>query len=182
MKLASRTLSWAFVIIMFAVGVFTALGIILMHKQPLVLQGQAEATEIRISGKLPGRIDTFFVREGDWVHQGDTLVVINSPEIYAKYQQVNALEQVAVQQNKKIDAGTRRQIVATALQLWNKTKSDLGLAQTTYNRILTLYKDSVVTSQRKDEVEAMYKAAVAAERAAYEQYPVSYTHLRAHET
>ena len=88
-----------------------------MHKQPLVLQGQAEATEIRISGKLPGRIDTFLVQEGDWVRQGDTLVVINSPEIHAKYQQVNALEQVAVQQNKKIDAGTRRQIVATALQL-----------------------------------------------------------------
>ena len=144
-----------------------------MHKQQLVLQGQAEATEIRISGKLPGRIDTFFVQEGDWVHQGDTLVVINSPEVHAKYQQVNALEQVAVQQNKKIDAGTRRQIVATALQLWNKTKSDLTLAQTTYNRILTLYKDSVVTSQRKDEVEAMYKAAVAAERAAYEQYQMA---------
>lgn len=122
MKPTSRTLSWAFVIIMLAVGIFTALGIILMHKQPLVLQGQAEATEIRISGKLPGRIDTFLVQEGDWVRQGDTLVVINSPEIHAKYQQVNALEQVAVQQNKKIDAGTRRQIVATALQLWNKTK------------------------------------------------------------
>jgi HlyD family secretion protein len=57
--------------------------------------------------------------------------------------------------------------------LWNKTKSDLTLAQTTYNRILTLYKDSVVTSQRKDEVEAMYKAAVAAERAAYEQYQMA---------
>ena len=173
MKLASRTLSWAFVIIMLAVGIFTALGIIFMHKQPMILQGQAEATEIRISGKLPGRIDTFFVQEGDWVRQGDTLVVINSPEVHAKYQQVNALEQVAVQQNKKIDAGTRRQIVATALQLWNKTKSDLGLAETTYNRILTLYKDSVVTSQRKDEVEAMYKAAVAAERAAYEQYQMA---------
>ena len=163
----------AFVIILLAVGIFTGLGVILMHKQPLVLQGQAEATEIRISGKLPGRIDTFFVQEGDWVHQGDTLVVINSPEVHAKYQQVNALEQVAVQQNKKIDAGTRRQIVATALQLWNKTKSDLTLAQTTYNRILTLYKDSVITSQRKDEVEAMYKAAVAAERAAYEQYQMA---------
>lgn len=150
MKPTSKTLSWAFVIILLAVGIFTGLGVILMHKQPLVLQGQAEATEIRISGKLPGRIDTFFVQEGDWVHQGDTLVVINSPEVHAKYQQVNALEQVAVQQNKKIDAGTRRQIVATALQLWNKTKSDLTLAQTTYNRILTLYKDSVITSQRKD--------------------------------
>ena len=127
MKLASRILSWAFVIIMFAVGVFTALGIILMHKQPLVLQGQAEATEIRISGKLPGRIDTFFVQEGDWVHQGDTLVVINSPEIYAKYQQVNALEQVAVQQNKKIDAGTRRQIVATAYSSGTRQRGISGL-------------------------------------------------------
>ena len=173
MKPTSKTLSWAFVIILLAVGIFTGLGVILMHKQPLVLQGQAEATEIRISGKLPGRIDTFFVQEGDWVHRGDTLVVINSPEVHAKYQQVNALEQVAVQQNKKIDAGTRRQIVATALQLWNKTKSDLTLAQTTYNRILTLYKDSVITSQIKDEVEAMYKAAVAAERAAYEQYQMA---------
>ena len=161
MKPTSKTLSWAFVIILLAVGIFTGLGVILMHKQPLVLQGQAEATEIRISGKLPGRIDTFFVQEGDWVHRGDTLVVINSPEVHAKYQQVNALEQVAVQQNKKIDAGTRRQIVATALQLWNKTKSDLTLAQTTYNRILTLYKDSVITSQRKDEVEA------------YEQYQMA---------
>ena len=79
MKPTSKTLSWAFVIILLAVG-------ILMHKQPLVLQGQAEATEIRISGKLPGRIDTFFVQEGDWVHRGDTLVVINSPEVHAKYQ------------------------------------------------------------------------------------------------
>ncbi len=69
MKPTSKTLSWAFVIILLAVGIFTGLGVILMHKQPLVLQGQAEATEIRISGKLPGRIDTFFVQEGDWVHR-----------------------------------------------------------------------------------------------------------------
>ena len=111
--------------------------------------------------------------KGDWVQAGDTLVVINSPTIEAKYRQVNALEQVAQEQNKKIDAGTRRQIIATAQQLWNKTKSDLALAQTTYQRILTLYKDSVVTSQRKDEVEAMYRAAQAAERAAYEQYQMA---------
>lgn len=166
----SKSLTWAFVIILVAVAILTALGMIFLHKQRLVLQGQAEATEIRISGKLPGRVDTFLVREGDWVRRGDTLVVINSPEAHAKYEQVNALEEVAVQQNKKIDAGTRRQITATALQLWNKTKSDLALAKKTYSRILTLYKDSVVTSQRKDEVEAMYKAALAAERAAYQQY------------
>ena len=168
-----RTLSIAFIAVLVAVALFTAIGMIAMRRQPLILQGQAEATEIRISGKLPGRVDSFLVREGDWVQAGDTLVVINSPTIEAKYRQVNALEQVAQEQNKKIDAGTRRQIIATAQQLWNKTKSDLALAQTTYQRILTLYKDSVVTSQRKDEVEAMYRAAQAAERAAYEQYQMA---------
>ena len=63
MKPTSRTLSWAFVIIMLAVGIFTALGIILMHKQPLVLQGQAEATEIRIRGNFPDVSIPFWFRK-----------------------------------------------------------------------------------------------------------------------
>ena len=146
------------------------LGFIAMSNKPVVLQGQIEATEIRISGKLPGRIDTFLVREGQYVKMGDTLVVINSPEAWAKFQQVNALEDIAKFQNKKIDDGTRRQIVRSVEELWNKSKSDLQLATVTYDRIQALYKDSVVTSQRKDEVEAMYKAAVAAERAAHQQF------------
>ena len=140
MKINNKSISIAFVIILAATVIISLAGMLLMSRQPLVLQGQVEATEIRISGKLPGRVDSFLVQEGDWV---------------------------------KIDAGTRRQIVATARQLWNKTQSDLALAKTTYQRIVTLYKDSVVTSQRRDEVEAMYKAAQAAERAAYEQYQMA---------
>ena len=163
MKINNKSISIAFVIILAATVIISLAGMLLMSRQPLVLQGQVEATEIRISGKLPGRVDSFLVQEGDWVKAGDTLVVINSPTIEAKYRQANALEQVAQEQNKKIDAGTRRQIVATARQLWNKTQSDLALAKTTYQRIVTLYKDSVVTSQRRDEVEAMYKAAQAAD-------------------
>lgn len=169
----TKSISIAFIAILVVTVIVSVIGILLMSRQPMVLQGQVEATEIRISGKLPGRVDSFLVQEGDWVKAGDTLVVINSPTVEAKYRQVNALEQVAREQNKKIDAGTRRQIVATARQLWNKTQSDLALAKTTYQRILTLYNDSVVTSQRKDEVEAMYKAAQAAERAACEQYQMA---------
>ena len=132
MELSKKSISTAFVIILAITILVSILGMVLMSHQPLVLQGQIETTEIRISGKLPGRVDSFLVREGDWVKAGDTLVVINSPTIEAKYRQVNALEQVAQEQNKKIDAGTRRQIIATAQQLWNKTKSDMTLAQTTY--------------------------------------------------
>lgn len=173
MNINNKTISITFIVILIVTVVVSIIGMLLMSRQPMVLQGQIEATEIRISGKLPGRIDSFLVEEGEWVKAGDTLVVINSPTIEAKYRQVNALEQVAQEQNKKIDTGMRRQIIATARQLWNKTQSDLTLAQTTYRRVLTLYKDSVVTEQRKDEVEAMYKAAQAAERAAYQQYQMA---------
>ena len=102
MKINNKSISIAFVIILAATVIISLAGMLLMSRQPLVLQGQVEATEIRISGKLPGRVDSFLVQEGDWVKAGDTLVVINSPTIEAKYRQVNALEQVAQEQNKKI--------------------------------------------------------------------------------
>lgn len=170
MEKQKKQIGIAFVVILLAVVIVSAVGIIAMSNKPVILQGQIEADEIRISGKLPGRIDTFLVREGQNVKMGDTLVVINSPEARAKYQQVNALEDIAKFQNKKIDDGTRQQIVRSVEELWNKAKSDLQLAKVTYERIQVLYKDSVVTSQRKDEVEAMYKAALAVERAAHQQY------------
>jgi HlyD family secretion protein len=141
-----------------------------MSRSHVMLQGQIEATEIRISGKLPGRVDTFFVAEGQAVNRGDTLVGISSPEAWAKLQQANAMENVAKFQNEKIDEGTRLQIIRTAEELWNKSKTDLQLAKSTFQRIQALYKDSVVSAQRYDEVEALYQSAIAAERAAHQQY------------
>ena len=79
----------SFVAVLAIVIVVSLIGMILLKKKPVILQGQIEATEIRISGKLPGRIDTFLVKEGQNVRQGDTLVVINSPEALAKYQQAS---------------------------------------------------------------------------------------------
>ena len=170
MDRTKKYLITAFISVLIIVALISFLGMILLGNKPTILQGQIEATEIRISGKLPGRIDTFLVKEGQNVSAGDTLVIINSPEARAKYEQVNALENVAKYQNQKIDEGTRSQIIETMFQIWSKAKSDLQLAKTTYDRILILYKDSVVTSQRKDEVEAIYKAAIANEKAAYQQY------------
>lgn len=166
-------LSIAFIIVLVVVVIVSVIGIMLLGKKPVILQGQVESTEIRISGKLPGRIDTFYVEEGQNVNKGDTLVLINSPEAQAKYEQVNAMQDIAVYQNQKIDDGTRKQIIEAARQLWNKSKADLALAKVTYDRIETLYKDSVVTAQRKDEVETLYKSAQAGERAAYQQYQMA---------
>ena len=170
MKINHKVLSKAFVIGLVAIVVISLIGILTMSRSHVVLQGQIEATEIRISGKLPGRVDTFFVAEGQAVNRGDTLVGISSPEAWAKLQQANAMENVAKFQNEKIDEGTRYQIIRTAEELWNKSRTDLQLATTTYQRIQALYKDSVVSAQRYDEAEALYKVAIAAERAAHQQY------------
>ena len=170
MKINNRFLSHAFVIGLLAIVVISLIGIIGMSRTQVVLQGQIEATEIRISGKLPGRVDTFLVSEGQWVKRGDTLVGISSPEAYAKLQQASAMESVAKYQNEKMDEGTRLPIIRTAEELWNKSKTDLQLAETTYRRIRALYQDSVVSAQRYDEAEALYKVAIAAERASHQQY------------
>ena len=170
MKIDHKVLSKAFVIGLVAIVIISLIGILTMSRSRVVLQGQIEATEIRLSGKLPGRVDTFLVAEGQSVKRGDTLVGISSPEAYAKLQQANAMENVAKYQNEKIDEGTRYQIIRTAEEIWNKSKTDLQLATTTYQRIQALYKDSVVSAQRYDEAEALYKVALAAERAAHQQY------------
>lgn len=173
MSSSKKYLAIAFIVVLFTVVIISTIGILALGNKPEVLQGQVEATEVRISGKLPGRIDKFLVKEGDNVQKGDTLVVINSPELWAKFAQINALSDVAYFENQKVQEGTRKQIIETVNQLWTKTKSDLELAKVTYDRIETLYQENVVTAQRRDEVAAIYKAAQAAERAAYQEYQMA---------
>ena len=165
-----KSLSLAFIVLLSAVVVITLIGLLTARKPPITLQGQVEATEIRISGKLLGRIDSLLVREGDAVHEGDTLVVINSPIVEAQYRKTEALHQAAMEENRKVDRGTRRQLVASAYQVWQAAKSQATLAEKTYERIQLLYTDSVVPRQRYDEAEAAMLTARATERSTYEQY------------
>ena len=165
-----KSLTLAFIVLLSAVVVITLIGLLTARKPPITLQGQVEATEIRISGKLLGRIDSLLVREGDAVHEGDTLVVINSPIVEAQYRKTEALHRATQEENRKVDRGTRRELVASAYQVWQAAKSQATLAEKTYERIQLLYADSVVPRQRYDEAEAAMLTARATERSAYEQY------------
>ncbi len=144
-----------------------------MKEKETILQGQIEAEEYSISGLLPGRIENIYVKKGERVSEGDTLIHIISREVIAEYEAQKALENAASLQSEKIDAGSRKQLISITKELWDGTKSDLKLAKTTYNRIKVLYEDSIVSLQRKDEAEAIYKSALAAERAAYYQYQIA---------
>lgn len=168
-----KRLAIAFIAILSGVVLITVIGMLFTKKPPLTLQGEVEATEIRISGKLLGRIDSFLVREGDIVRKGEELVVINSPIVEAQYRKSEALHRAAQEENRKLDVGTRRQVVESAYQMWQSAKSQAELAEKTYRRVLTLYRDSVVARQRYDEAEAAMRSTASAERAAYEQYQMA---------
>ncbi len=149
------------------------IGLFLLRPAPEMIQGQAEATQVRVSGKLPGRVVEFMVEEGAQVKVGDTLVHIHSSLVEAKLLQAEAMENVARSQNKKIDGGTRVEILNSAYDMWQQAQAGLTIAQKTYNRMQSLYEKGVVSEQKRDEAEAAYKAMVATESAARSQYEMA---------
>ena len=155
------------------VAIISIFGMILHNDSPQILQGEIECTQIKISGKLLGRIEKFYTSEGAHVKQGDTLVLINSPETNAIYESATAMKDAASYQNRKVDAGAREQIIQSLKQAWLAAQAQAELALSTNARIERLYKDSVVTLQRKEETNALAQTAIAAEKAARYQYEMA---------
>lgn len=166
----SKILLISLCVIILVVVILAVVGFLLINKPKEVIQGQVEATAIKISGKLPGRVEVFYVREGDSVKEGDTLVHIHSSVVEAKLQQAQAMTTAAKAQNRKVDAGARTQIIQSARDLWLQAQAAREIAQKTYNRMESLYAQGVVSAQKRDEAQAAYKAAQASEDAAWNQY------------
>ncbi len=158
------------VVLILAVALLALVGFLFVNRTDEYLEGQAEATSLRISGKLPGRVAEIYVEEGQAVHKGDTLVHIHSSLAEARLYQAEAVKQATAAQNSKIDQGTRPQIVQGAYELWQQAKAAREIAEKTYNRMEALYKQDVVSAQKRDEAQAAFSAAKAAESAAQSQY------------
>lgn len=172
-KKENRRLMLAMGGVVFAVAVLAIIGFLFINKPAEILQGQAEATSVRVSGKLPGRIMEFYVTEGQMVHKGDTLVHIHSSLAEAKMEQARSMEDAASALNKKVDSGTRPQIVQSALEVWKQAQAAEEIAAKTNKRMEALYADGVISAQKRDEAQAAYQAATAASAAARSQYELA---------
>ena len=160
-----------FLVVLIAVGAY---GFFFMNREDNIIQGEAEITEVRISSKVPGRLDRYFVEEGDFVMKGDTLAVLSIPDIEAKLAQAQAAEQGAAAQNKKAIKGARVEQIQSAYEMWQKAKAGLDIAQKSYTRVQNLYDKGVVTAQKRDEAEANLNASIATEKAAKYQYDMAF--------
>lgn len=154
-------------------AIISIFGMVLYKDSPTILQGEVECTQIKISGKLLGRIEKFYTAEGEMVKAGDTLVLVNSPEADALMMSASAMKDAAAYESRKIDNGARGQVIATLKEAWMAAKSQADLAATTLERVERLYRDSVVTLQRRDEAAALAQTARAAEKAALYQYEMA---------
>lgn len=160
-------------IILLVIAALAVIGFLFIKPQPDTVQGQGEATEIRISGKLPGRVRHIYVEEGQRVHAGDTLVHITSTLVDAQYDQAAAMEDAAQAANAKVDAGTRSQIIQSAEDIWKQAQAATGIAQKTYQRMESLFQKGVVSAQKRDEAKAAYEVAKSGEAAARSSYELA---------
>lgn len=168
-KKESRLLMIALAVLVVGAAALAIIGFVCLREPDDFIEGQADATSVKISGKLPGRVAEIFVSEGDEVKAGDTLIHIHSSLAEAKLMQAEGMENAAKALNSKVDDGTRPQVVDGARSLVAQADAALSIAKKTYDRMEALANEGVVSKQKRDEAKAAYDAAVAGKAAAQSQ-------------
>ncbi|MTU29432.1 HlyD family secretion protein [Parabacteroides merdae] len=167
----NKILLIAFVLLI-AIIVFILIGIFIPDKEE-VIQGEVETTDYRVSSKVPARVLELRVKEGEYVKQGDTLALLEAPDLKAKLMQARAAERVAAAMNQKTERGTRSEQLQEAYGMWQKAKAGLSIAEKSYVRLERLFSEGVVSEQKRDEAKANYEAMAATEKAVRAQYEMA---------
>lgn len=124
-----------------------------------VIQGKIEREQIGIVSKIPGKIIEIRIQEGDFVKKGDTLAILDIPEVDAKKSQAEgAVQSAKAQYDMTLKGATDNQL--KQLEAKQKAlKEQYELAQKSINRLSNMLKDSLVSQQMYDEAFAKYQGA-----------------------
>ncbi len=169
---------FGFVTVVVLMGV---IGFFALGRDPEFIQGEVEVSEYRVSSKVPGRILEIRVEEGDFVNVGDTLAIIDAPDVRAKMLQARGAETSATAMEQMAQNGARKEQVQAAFQLLQKAKAGLEIAEKSYNRVQKLFDEGVLSAQKRDEAYANYKAMQATMEAAQSQYDMAVNGARQEE-
>lgn len=130
-------------------------------KNDSVIQGKVENEQIAIVSKIPGKLIKILVKEGDLVHKGDTLAILDIPEVDAKKEQAEgAVISAKAQYSMAVKGATENQLKQLEAK---KTglKEQFEFAQKSINRLSNMLKDSLISQQTFDETFAKYQGAKA---------------------
>ena len=155
------------------VVIVAVIGLIVLDRDPDIIQGQVEVSEYRVSSKVPGRILELRVKEGDYVKAGDTLAILDAPEVRAKMEQAQSAENAAAALELKAQNGARKEQIQGAFSVLQQAKAGYEIAEKSYNRVQRLFDEGVMSAQKRDEAFANYKAMEAQMKAAQSQYDMA---------
>ena len=167
------------IIVGVVVAIVAALSIwYLVRPQPLLVQGEADATRFDIAARVDGRVAEVPVARGQDVAAGAVLVRIDNPETIAKNEQALAAKVVADAQLANINVGTRAEVIAARKAALERAEAASVLAQKTYDRVSQLAERGNAPIARLDQAtDTLHESqrAVDQARSAYEQAVNGYT-------
>lgn len=161
------------IIFVVVIAIIALVGHFAFKEEAEVIQGQVEVSEYRVSSKIPGRIIELRVKEGDYVRKGDTLAILEVPEVEAQKRATEAGVDAASAFNAMTNKGARKEQIQATYQVWQQALVGKDIAFKSYSRVQNLFDEGVVTAQKRDEAFAAYKAAEAAVLAAKSQYDMA---------
>ena len=150
----------------------------LMRPEPLLVQGEADATRLDIAARVDGRVKEIPVERGQNVPAGAVLVRIDNPETLAKHAQMTAAKAVADAQLANILAGTRAEVIAARKAALERAQAAQILAQKTFDRVQHLTEQGNAPQARLDQVTDNLREserAVDQAKSAYDQAVNGYT-------
>jgi HlyD family secretion protein len=150
----------------------------LVRGEPLLVQGEVDATRLDLAARVDGRVAEIPVIRGQNVDAGAVLVRIDNPETLAKNNQASAAKIVAEAQLANINAGTRAEVVAARKAAMERAQASVVLAQKTYDRVNQLAASGNAPQARLDQMtDSLHESQRAADQAksAYEQAVNGYT-------
>src|SRR6201992_3091204 len=150
----------------------------LLRPEPLLVQGEADATRFDIAARVDGRVKEIPVERGQNVPANAVLVRIDNPETVAKLEQMKAAKAVADAQLANVLAGTRAEIIAARKAEMERAQAALVLAQKTYERARILTEQGNAPEARLDQTtSSLHESEQAVDQAtsAYQQAGNGYT-------
>jgi HlyD family secretion protein len=150
----------------------------LIRPEPLLIQGEVDATRMDLAARVDGRVGEIPVVRGQDVAAGAVLVRIDNPETLAKLKQAVAAKVVAEAQLANINVGTRAEVIAARKAEVERAQAAVVLAQKTFDRTSQLSREQFAPQAQldlnKDRLEEAQKAAEQAQ-SAYGQAVNGYT-------
>lgn len=157
------------IILLLIAGV--SLGLWLAYRPvPQQIQGMVEASSINVATKVPSRVERLIAEEGELVKKGQLLGVLSSPELQAKQQQAEAALQSAQALQQTAQRGSQQENIASLQANWKSVQAQATLAAVTYQRSENLFKEGVISRQRRDEALAAKNSSLQLAEAARQQY------------